>query len=208
MLQIWWRNFVVTASAILRPDTVYRVHLVVLPGSPDLVFKALITKGSGQHVASASSSDSVDAGTSNHLLLKVHFLSLKQQRILWQLIVLDSTTQNSCKCTDPGFHFRGRLPTQTGGLRRPASAASRSHQGESSSLPFRLSIHYRPVEPEDICQCNDRYNKIEKPAELNYEFWGVKHQFDFITVRFRIILTQMDLKPYTDPITIFILVSC
>jgi hypothetical protein len=26
-------------------------------------------------------------------------------------------------------------------------------------------------------------------------------------VRFRIILTRMDLKPYTDPITIFILVS-
>jgi uncharacterized protein with PQ loop repeat len=68
---------------ILRPDTVYRVHVVVLPGSPDLVFKALITKGSGQHVASASS-DSVDAGTSTHLLLKVHFLYLNIHRILWK----------------------------------------------------------------------------------------------------------------------------
>ncbi len=79
---------------------------------------------------------------------------------------------NSYKCTDPGFHFRGRLPPQTGastGLRCPASAESRSYQGESSSLSFRLSPHYRPVEPKNICQCNDRYNKIEKnQSQLNF----------------------------------------
>lgn len=64
------RKFVVTAASILRPNTIYRVHVVVLPGSPDLVFRALITKGNGEHVAS-DRTNSADAGSSNHLLLKV-----------------------------------------------------------------------------------------------------------------------------------------
>jgi hypothetical protein len=36
-----------------------------------LVIKALITKGSGQHVSSGTSQHAVDAGTSSSLLLKV-----------------------------------------------------------------------------------------------------------------------------------------
>jgi hypothetical protein len=59
----------VTASTILRPESVYRIHVVVLPTSPDLIIKALITKGRDQHVASATSQHAIDAGTSSNLLL-------------------------------------------------------------------------------------------------------------------------------------------
>ncbi|XP_046648840.1 CD109 antigen-like [Daphnia pulicaria] len=142
-------NFFVTASVILRPDTVYRVHVVVLPGSPDLVFKALITKGSGQHVASASS-DSVDAGTSTHLLLKV-----------------------------------------------PASIS----EGD-----YRLKL-----EGYDVQHPQKAVLIKESPLVFHSDFLSIIVQLNrkifanAMTVRFRIILTQMDLKPYTDPITIFIL---
>ncbi len=65
------RTFVATASRILRPNTVYRVHIVVLgDSSSDLVIKALITKGSGHHIASGV--QVADAGSSHDLLLKVN----------------------------------------------------------------------------------------------------------------------------------------
>lgn len=67
-----YRKFVVTAGSTLRPNTIYRVHVVVLPGSPDLFINALITKGNGEHIAS-DRTNSADAGSSNNLLLKVDF---------------------------------------------------------------------------------------------------------------------------------------
>jgi hypothetical protein len=46
---------------------------------------------------------------------------------------------------DSRFHYPRRLPAQTGKLRSTASATSHSCQGESSSLPFGLSLHHCPV---------------------------------------------------------------
>jgi hypothetical protein len=48
---------------------VYRVNVVVLPASPDLIVKAVITKGGGHQIASAA--QVVDAGSSHDLFLKV-----------------------------------------------------------------------------------------------------------------------------------------
>lgn len=58
-----------TASSVVRPNTVYRVNVVVLPASPDLILKAMIIKGRGHQIASAT--DVADAGSSHDLLLKV-----------------------------------------------------------------------------------------------------------------------------------------
>lgn len=57
------------ASRIIRPNTVYRVNVVVLPDSPSMIVKAFVSKGNGHQVSSAS--EIVDTGTSNCLLLKV-----------------------------------------------------------------------------------------------------------------------------------------
>ncbi len=69
-----------TASRIVRPNTVYRVNVVVLPASPDLIIKAVITKGGGHQIASAA--QVVDAGSSHDLFLKV-----RRTRIYISLIV-------------------------------------------------------------------------------------------------------------------------
>ena len=63
------RTFVATASRIVRPNTIYKVNVAVLPDSPDLIVKAYITKGSGHQIASVV--EIVDSGTSNNLLLPV-----------------------------------------------------------------------------------------------------------------------------------------
>lgn len=63
------RTFVATASRIVRPNTIYRVNVVVLPESPDLIIKAVIAKGGGHQIASAS--QVAYAGSSHDLLLKV-----------------------------------------------------------------------------------------------------------------------------------------
>ncbi len=63
------RTLVATASRIVRPNTIYRVNVVVLPDSPDLIVKAFITKGSGYQIASAV--EIIDSGTSRNLLMKV-----------------------------------------------------------------------------------------------------------------------------------------
>jgi hypothetical protein len=74
-LIILWdtRTFVATASKIVRPNTVYRVNMFVLPDADGLIVKALITKDGGQHIASAI--ETIDSGVSHNLLLKVDFLA-------------------------------------------------------------------------------------------------------------------------------------
>lgn len=62
------RTFVATASRIIRPDTIYRVSVAILPESTDLTVRALITKGRHQV---ASDTQVFDSGSSHHLLLKV-----------------------------------------------------------------------------------------------------------------------------------------
>lgn len=62
-----------TASRMVRPNTVYRVNVVVLPQSEGMIVKALITKDGGQHVASAA--ETVDSATSHDLLMKVCLFS-------------------------------------------------------------------------------------------------------------------------------------
>ena len=71
------RTFVATASRIVRPSTIYRVNVVVLPASPDLIIKAVITQSGGHQIASAS--QIADAGSSRDLLLKVSspFISIE-----------------------------------------------------------------------------------------------------------------------------------
>ena len=69
------RIFVATASRILRPNTVYRVNIVLLPESADLVVKAVITKDSGQHIASGV--QVTNAGSSHDILLKVSGLFIE-----------------------------------------------------------------------------------------------------------------------------------
>lgn len=63
------RTFIATAPRIIRPTTVYKVNVVLLPSSTDLILKAVIIKGSGQQIASAV--QNADAGASHDLLLKV-----------------------------------------------------------------------------------------------------------------------------------------
>ena len=60
-----------TASRNLRPNTVYRVNIVLLPDSTVLAIKAVITKDSRQHIASGDTE--VNAGSSYDILLKVSF---------------------------------------------------------------------------------------------------------------------------------------
>lgn len=71
------RTFIATASRIVRPNTIYRLNVVVLPGSPDLILKAVIIQGAGHQIASAS--EIADAGSSHNLLLKVIFSSVLNQ---------------------------------------------------------------------------------------------------------------------------------
>lgn len=65
------RTFVATGSSILRPNTVYRVNIVLLPGSTELVIKALITKDNEHQIASGV--HIADFGSSHELLLKVSY---------------------------------------------------------------------------------------------------------------------------------------
>ena len=58
-----------TASKIVRPNTIYRVNVFVLPETDAMIVKALVTKDNGQHVASAI--ETIDSGMSHNLLLKV-----------------------------------------------------------------------------------------------------------------------------------------
>ena len=58
-----------TASKIVRPNTIYRVNVIVLPEANGMIIKNLVTKDNGQHVASAS--ETIDSGMSHNLLLKV-----------------------------------------------------------------------------------------------------------------------------------------
>lgn len=58
----------ITAAKIVRPNTVYRVNVVVLPEAPDLNVRATITKGRHQI---ASDQQLADAGSNQVLLLQV-----------------------------------------------------------------------------------------------------------------------------------------
>ena len=144
------RNFVTRQWHRFEDPTtrysVYRIHVVVLPPSPNLVFKALITNRSGQHVASGIGQHAVDAGTSSNLLLKVlHILFYFRLSFciiiyLWKCLV-GLTWMPINANIDSSFHYPKRLPPQTGNLRSTASATGHSYQGESASLPFRMSFH-------------------------------------------------------------------
>lgn len=76
------RSFVATASRMVRPNTVYRVNVIVLPQSEGMIVKALITKDGGQHIASAV--DIVDSVTSHNLLMKVFLIKI---HYLWFNVV-------------------------------------------------------------------------------------------------------------------------
>uniref|UniRef100_A0A0P5S381 Macroglobulin complement-related protein n=1 Tax=Daphnia magna TaxID=35525 RepID=A0A0P5S381_9CRUS len=141
-------TFVATASSVVRPNTVYRVNVVVLPASPDLILKAMIIKGRGHQIASAT--DVADAGSSHDLLLKI-----------------------PASITDGDY----RLKLEGYDPQHPQKALF-FREGRLTFRPDFLSI---------VVQSN---RKIFRNG---------------MNVRFRVILTQMNLKPYSDPITVFML---
>jgi len=61
----------VTASRIIRPGVIYRVNVAVFPESPDMIVRALITKGNDSHQVAASSSEIIDAGSNRLLSMQV-----------------------------------------------------------------------------------------------------------------------------------------
>ena len=64
----------ITAAKTVRPNTIYRVNVVVLPEAPELNVKATITKG---HHQIASHQQLADTGSNTVLLLPVlRFVSL------------------------------------------------------------------------------------------------------------------------------------
>uniref|UniRef100_A0A0P5Q059 Macroglobulin complement-related protein n=1 Tax=Daphnia magna TaxID=35525 RepID=A0A0P5Q059_9CRUS len=141
-------SFMATASRMVRPNTVYRVNVVVLPQSEGMIVKALITKDGGQHVASAA--ETVDSATSHDLLMKI-----------------------------PGTLTAGqyRLKLEGYDLSQPQKTIF-SKRGVLEFHPDFLSI---------LVQTNRKIYKNE------------------MKVRFRAIITQLvDLKPYADPVTIYV----
>uniref|UniRef100_A0A0P4XT60 Macroglobulin complement-related protein n=1 Tax=Daphnia magna TaxID=35525 RepID=A0A0P4XT60_9CRUS len=141
-------TFVATASSVVRPNTVYRVNVVVLPASPDLILKAMIIKGRGHQIASAT--DVADAGSSHDLLLKI------------PASITDGDYRLKLEGYDP--------------------------QHPQKALFFREGrLNFRPDFLSIVVQSN---RKIFRNG---------------MNVRFRVILTQMNLKPYSDPITVFML---
>jgi hypothetical protein len=80
---------VATASRIVRPNTIYRVNVIVLPASPDLIIKSVITQSGGHQIASAS--QIADAGSSHDLLLKVmssSFISISKGDLIIYLFLI------------------------------------------------------------------------------------------------------------------------
>lgn len=69
------RTYLATASSIIRPGGLYRINAAVLPDSPDLIIRAVVTKD-GHQVA--SSNEVVEAGSNQNIIMKVfRYLSLQ-----------------------------------------------------------------------------------------------------------------------------------
>ena len=62
------RTYVVTASRLIRPDSVYRLGVSLAADSPDLTIRAIIRNGA-TNIAEASGF--FDAGTGTSLVMKV-----------------------------------------------------------------------------------------------------------------------------------------
>ncbi len=211
---LWYtRTFVATASKIVRPNTVYRVNMFVLPDAAEgMIVKALITKDGGQHIASAI--ETIDSGVSHNLLLKVDFLA--SLFFFRQLFEQTSHGLRICACQIPGSLTDGQYQLKLDGydLSQPQKSVF-SKRGHLDFHPDFLSI---------LVQTNRKIYKnemkgIQNPhrdlrISINPFIWLSSFDkfllFDFgpWSVRFRAIITQLvNLKPYSDPVTIYILAS-
>ena len=157
--RMWWficliirRTFVATASKIVRPNTIYRVNVFVLPHQTEgMIVKALVTKDNGQHVASAI--ESIDSGMSHNLLLKVlnsyNFLSsftvFQYFDFIFIVVVL----------SDSRDYDRRPVPIEIRRLRSSATAESRFHQTGIVGISPRFPIRSSPNQSKNIQKRNE-----------------------------------------------------